>query len=71
MEDSKVAVILEDLRAQLQVFGEGLEAVRQEVSGLKQEFAQERRLNRQEHRQMMQMIRELQNDSHDELKRAR
>lgn len=73
MGDSKVAVLLEDLRAQFRTFGEGLDSlnvkvdrlddnlqvVRDEVNNLKIEVRNLKTENRREHLQMMQMIREL------------
>lgn len=38
MDDSKVAVLLEDLKAQFQVFGEGLQTVIQKTDRLEQRF---------------------------------
>lgn len=36
MEDNKVAVLLEDLRAQFQVFGEGLQLVDEKINRVEQ-----------------------------------
>jgi len=38
VEDSKVAVILEDLRSQFRVFGEGLQALNAKVDGIDQKL---------------------------------
>lgn len=70
MDDNKVAVLLEDLMAKFNTFGEGLEGLRNEMNTRfdtleqkpdnhidenRHEFIQ----NRQEHQQLMQMIKEL------------
>lgn len=56
MEDSKVAVLIEDLLAKFQVFGEGLDALRVEVRQNAEENRKEHEQNRREHQQMMQMF---------------
>lgn len=84
MEDSKVAVILEDLRSQFRVFGEGLQALNEKVDKIDQKLdahieenrrqfdqnALEHRQNAQEHRLMLQMIKEL-NEEQTKLKQAK
>lgn len=70
MEDSKVAVLLEDLRAQFRVFGEGLQLlndkmdqgfkeVKAEIASIKADLINLKLENRQEHQQLGQMIKEL------------
>jgi hypothetical protein len=70
MDDNKVAVLLEDLRAQFRTFGEGLQLlndkvdkgfqeIKTEMDSLKLELTDLRVENRQEHQQLMQMITEL------------
>jgi phage shock protein A len=98
MDDSKVAVILEDLRSQFRVFGEGLQILNEKVDRVdkkvdtletkvdsletkvdsldKKVDALDNRLERhelkdqEEHRLLMQMIREL-SDEQQKLKRAK
>ena len=76
MDDNRVAVILEDLRSQFKVFGEGLQMVNDKIDRVEQKVDQvEQKLdahieqnqrdfeqNRQEHKQLMQMINELDNE---------
>lgn len=75
MDDSKVAILLEDLRNQFQVFGEGLQMLRDKMDHLFERNRQEHKLiieqNRQEHKLMMQMIQELNHDFQTELKRVK
>jgi hypothetical protein len=70
MEDNKVAVLLEDLRAQFRTFGEGLlmlnnkvdkgfQEVKTEIDSLKIELTSLKAENRQEHQQLKQMVKEL------------
>ncbi len=84
MEDSKVAVILEDLRSQFRVFGEGLQILNEKVDrvDIKVEAldikvdALDKRLerheikNEEENRLIMQMITEL-SEEQKKLKRAK
>jgi hypothetical protein len=77
MEDSKVAVLLEDIRAQFRVFGEGLQLLNEKVDrGFQEmkEFREEANAkfdqNYQQHQLMMQMIKEL-NAEQIKLKRAK
>jgi hypothetical protein len=77
MEDSKVVVILEDLRSQFRVFGEGLQMLNEKVGGVdKKVDALDKRLerheikNEEENRLLMQMIGEL-NEEQQKLKRAK
>ena len=63
MDNNKVAVLLEDLKAQFRTFGEGLEGLRKEMKEFREEtnnrFNNIELQNRQEHQQLMQMIKEL------------
>lgn len=70
MDDNKVAVLLEDLRAQFRTFGEGLQLLNDKVdNGFdtlnnrmdKMETRMDRMEanNHQEHQQLMQMVKEL------------
>lgn len=77
MEDSKVAVLLEDIRSQFRVFGEGLQMINEKVDKIDQKLdthiEENRRQfdqNRQDHLLMMQMIKEL-NEEQVKLKRAK
>lgn len=78
MDDSKVAILLEDLKNQFQVFGEGLQMVIQKTDRLEQRFdGLERKLdrhieqNRIEHRMLMQMIQDLNHEVQGKLKRVK
>ena len=85
MDDNRVAVILEDLRSQFKVFGEGLQMVNDKIDRVEQKVVQveqkvdqvEQKLdahieqNRQEHQQLMQMIKELDNEVQVEIKRVK
>lgn len=63
MDDNKVAVLLEDLMAKFNTFGEGLDGLRDEVKQFREDtnnrFNSLELQNRQEHQQLMQMIKEL------------
>jgi hypothetical protein len=70
MDDNKVAVLLEDLRAQFRTFGEGLQLLNDKVDkgfqevktgidSLKLEVTNLKADNRQEHQQLKQMVKEL------------
>ncbi len=66
MDDNKVAVLLEDLRAQFQTFGEGLQLLTDKVDRVEQKLDTHIEQNQrefdqtcQEHQQLMQMIKEL------------
>ena len=66
MDDNKVAVLLEDLRSQFRTFGEGLQMLNDKVDRLEskldahiEENRRDFEINRQEHRQLMQMINEI------------
>jgi hypothetical protein len=85
MENDKVAVLLEDLRSQFRVFGEGLESVTGKIDRLEQKVdrldqkldahvLENRRdfdINRQEHQQLMQMITEVDREVQTEIKRVK
>lgn len=61
MDDSKVAILLEDLRNQFQVFGEGLQMLRDKMDHLFEQNRQEHKLiieqNQREHRQIVEQNR--------------
>jgi hypothetical protein len=66
MDDNKVAILLEDLRAQFRTFGEGLQLLNDKVDRVEQKLnthiEENRRnfgTNRQEHQLLMQMVKEL------------
>jgi archaellum component FlaC len=103
MDDNKVAILLEDLRAQFRAFGDGLQLINEkvdhglkdvkdeigslksdvnnlhsevnnlhsEVNNLKVEIATLKSDNRQEHQQLMQMVKELNNEVQVEIKRVK
>jgi hypothetical protein len=75
MDDNKVAVLLEDLLAKFRTFGEGLDGIRDELKQTREEtnnrFDKLELQNRQEHMQLMQMIRELDHEVQVELKRLK
>jgi hypothetical protein len=78
MDDNKVAVVLEDLRAQFRTFGEGLQLVNDKIDRLDQkldthitENRREFETNRQEHQQLIQMIKELDREVQVEIKRVK
>jgi prefoldin subunit 5 len=66
MDDNKVAVLLEDLKAQFRTFGEGLEFLQDEIKEVKKEITDFRNEtnqrfleNHQEHQLLIQMVKEL------------
>lgn len=85
MDDNKVAVLLEDLRAQFRTFGEGLQLVNDNIERVEQKVDQlgqkldthineNRRdfeTNHQEHQQLMQIIKELDREVQVEIKRVK
>ena len=78
MDDNRVAVILEDLRSQFKVFGEGLQMVNDKIDRVEtkldahiEQNQREFEQNRQEHQQLMQMIKELDNEVQVEIKRVK
>lgn len=89
MDDNKVAVLLEDLRAQFRTFGEGLQLLNEKVDNgfnslngrvdkleskvdrLEGKLAQLQESNTQEHKQLMQMVKELDHEVQVELKRVK
>ena len=77
MDDNKVAVLIEDLMAKFRTFGEGLQLLNDKVDDIKislDDHAAENRHefnnNRQEHQQLMQMIKELDQEVQVEIKRV-
>lgn len=58
VEDSKVAVLLEDLQSQFRVFGEGLQMLGDKVDRLIEQNGREHEQNRLEHQQMMEWNRQ-------------
>ena len=72
--DSKVAILLEDLRSQFKIFGEGLEMLNNKVDKgfLQLNTRLDRHIaeNRQEHQKMIQMIKDL-NEEQNELKKIK
>ncbi len=81
-EARRTNVLLEELMSQFRTFGEGLDGLRDEFKGFKQEinhrFNQlEQKLdshidqNRQEHQQLMQMVKELDKEVQVEIKRVK
>ncbi|MGI5853120.1 MAG: hypothetical protein ACOX8I_02230 [Bacillota bacterium] len=81
MEDSKVAVLLEDIRSQIRTIGEGLQILDEKFirgyqemnanfSKLEARFDRFEHQNQQEHRLMMQMIKEL-GEEQQKLKKAK
>lgn len=78
MDDNKVAVLLEDLRAQFRTFGEGLQLVNDKIDKMNQRVERvEIKLdahidqNRLEHQQIIQMIKELDREVQVEIKRVK
>lgn len=75
MDDTRVAILLEDLMSQFRIFGEGQESLRDDLKKFRDEI--NARLeksdlqNRQEHQQLMQMIKELDNEVQVEIKRIK
>lgn len=73
MDDNKVAILLEDLRAQFRTFGEGLQILNDKVDRVEtkvdnidqkldthiEENRHDFEQNRQEHQQLKQMVKEL------------
>ena len=74
MKDSQVAILLEDLRSQFRVFGEGLRALNEKVDKgfleVNDRIDRFEHQNHQEHRLMLQMIKEL-NEEQSKLKKAK
>lgn len=62
MEDNKVAVLIEDLMAKFNTFGDGLNGLREELQKFREEinnrFDKLEIQNRQEHYQLMQLIKQ-------------
>lgn len=77
MDDNK-AILLEDLRAQFRTFGEGLQLLNDKIDRVEQKLdahiEENRRdfeANRIEHQQLMQMIKELDQEVQVEIKRVK
>lgn len=82
LDDNKVAVLLEDLMSKFQTFGEGLELLNEKVDKGFKELRKEMNSrfdgvdkrfeeNRQEHQQLMQMVKELDHEVQFEIKRVK
>jgi hypothetical protein len=75
MEEGKVAVLLEDLRSQFRVFGEGLAGLHDEMKvrfdTLENKLDGHIEQNRLEHQQIMQMITEVDREVQTEIKRVK
>ena len=77
MDDNKIAVLLEDLRAQFRAFGEGLQIVNDKIDKMDQRIERvEQKLDthieqdRRDHLQLMQAIKETDTEV-QELKRVK
>ena len=82
MDDNKVSVLLEDLQSQFRTFGEGLQLINEKVDNgftsvngrmdkLETRLDRFEASNRQEHLQLMQMIKELDKEVQVEIKRVK
>jgi Sec-independent protein translocase protein TatA len=75
MDDNKVAVLLEDLLSKFRTFGEGLVGLREEMNNrfnhLEQKLDTHIDQNRQEHQQLIQMVKELDKEVQVEIKRVK
>lgn len=75
MDDNKVAVLLEDLLSKFRTFGEGLDGLREEMNNrfnhLEQKLDTHIDQSRQEHQQLMQMVKELDKEVQVEIKRVK
>jgi hypothetical protein len=82
MEDNKVAILLEELQKQFMTFGEGLELlttkvdkgfedVNKRIDKLETKMDRSEITNRQEHQQLMQMVKELDQEVQVEIKRVK
>ena len=85
MDDNKVAVLLEDLRAQFRNFGEGLQLLNDKVDRVElkvdkveqkldthiEENRRDFEANRRDHQQLMQMVKELDQEVQVEIKRVK
>lgn len=78
MDGHQVAILLEDLKSQFRTFGEGLQLVNEKMDRVEQkldshieEDRKESYQNRQEHQQLMQMIKELDNEVKVEIKQVK
>jgi Sec-independent protein translocase protein TatA len=75
MDDNKVAVLLEDLISKFRTFGEGLDGLKDELQQFREEtnhrFDKIELQNRQEHMQLMQMVKEVDREVQVEIKRVK
>ena len=71
VDDNKVAVLLEDLRSQFRTFGEGLQLVSEKIDRVEQKLDSHIEQNRQEHHQLIQMVKELDREVQVEIKRVK
>jgi hypothetical protein len=76
MEDHHVAILLEEIRSQFRVFGEKLDSLDQKIEqglqDVKKEIAEFKLENRNEHMQLRQAVKELDNEVQDvKLKRIK
>jgi hypothetical protein len=75
LDDNKVAVLIEDLLSKFRTFGEGLDGLREEMNcrfnQLEHKFDSHIDQNREEHQQLMQMIKELDKEVQVEIKRVK
>jgi hypothetical protein len=75
MDDNKVAVLLEDLRAQFRTFGEKLDTLEEKMDKgileVKNEISDLKMENRHEHIQLRQMIKEPDQEVQVEIKRVK
>lgn len=78
MDDSRVAVLLEDLRAQFRSFGESLQILNNQLDRhIRHSDIEFEKINRKldqnqiEHKQMIQMIKELNKEVQTEIKRVK
>jgi hypothetical protein len=82
MDDNKVAIRIEDLMAKFRTFGEGLDGIREEmnirfttlekkVDKLEYKLDAHIEQNHQEHKQLMQMVKEIDKEVQVDIKRAK
>jgi len=78
MDDQKVAVLIEDLMSKFRTFGEGLQSLNEKFDTHIEENRKEFKAiqngldrNHLEHHQLMQMVKELDNEVQTELKRVK
>lgn len=70
-EKRRTNVLLEQLMSQFRTFGEGLQLLNDKMDAHIEENRHEFDLNRQEHPQLMQMIKELDREVRVEIKRVK